>query len=601
MQRWRSNTLKDIVSYVSDSRLLGDNNSNNDYDIMDMNDVNNNNNNNNNNNSNTSNSTNKTTIDNNTNNNKTATNNNRKHKHNYYQYHQNLTFVTANSDDNDITNVSELLLLNKYIINKIVSEGLRYSIINRYFGNVQTFVSEFDNFIENRYNNNNPTPTGLSTYDYDNNEDNIYDNSNNNPYIFTEDDHDDDDDIFINTNSNNSNSKKVNKKMNATTKKHNKKSKQFQKGQIAIQTNRNTKNSNSIFYLLDTCRQYAELDSNGLYFLCNINDILILAQILDDENNNGKMSLNHKYIWSMAPVSTDDDKTLNWYKMFIRAFTNQKSILYGTNTNNNNHNNRGKNNKNKYKNRSNKNKPYMDENDEEYEAEDDATIFDFNSSVYDLDNLHLREEATTTTNNNNNNNRNSKNKKDDSDSNTYETSEQQQQQEQSYTSNINNNAADNINIDNNTNVDSDNIDNNIPIGTGYVYLTIPFPAHFYDPKYRPQHADDLIILEKLHQIYDIYLWLYYRFPYNFPDKSKAIKQKQICTELIALGLQTISVNSQNKTHMKNRRLIMEQEQEATDTDIYDNNKLDINGINSMNNNDGNESTHIAYSNKINNL
>ena len=66
----------------------------------------------------------------------------------------------------------------------------------------------------------------------------------------------------------------------------------------------------SLTQLLHTFNKFSDLDPSGLYFLCNMDDTFLLANVLDGVCG---LTLREKYVWSLAPVNHDDPQVMVWY------------------------------------------------------------------------------------------------------------------------------------------------------------------------------------------------------------------------------------------------------------------------------------------------
>ena len=75
----------------------------------------------------------------------------------------------------------------------------------------------------------------------------------------------------------------------------------------------------SLSQLLEIFREMSAVDSGGVFFLCDLDERLAIASLLDDIT---ALSFRERYIMSMAPVSRDDEEV----KIYFRRFAQDKAL-----------------------------------------------------------------------------------------------------------------------------------------------------------------------------------------------------------------------------------------------------------------------------------
>lgn len=82
----------------------------------------------------------------------------------------------------------------------------------------------------------------------------------------------------------------------------------------------------SMQYLLALFQRRAELDPNGLFFLCHMDSVFALARVLDKYP---KISLRDKYVWVIAPVSESDPLSMLYYETYVSQFEEKGIVNLG--------------------------------------------------------------------------------------------------------------------------------------------------------------------------------------------------------------------------------------------------------------------------------
>ena len=78
----------------------------------------------------------------------------------------------------------------------------------------------------------------------------------------------------------------------------------------------------SLSTLFSIFRVRADLDKNGLYFICDLEEKITLAKSIDSMD----MSFGDKYTFCMAPVNTDKKELLDWFQFLARSYSRQAEV-----------------------------------------------------------------------------------------------------------------------------------------------------------------------------------------------------------------------------------------------------------------------------------
>lgn len=87
---------------------------------------------------------------------------------------------------------------------------------------------------------------------------------------------------------------------------------------LIIKDNNDLFSSISLRYLLESFKQEVEMDKKDCYFICNFDESLVLANIVDEYRQ--ILSLQQRYLLCKAPVNIDDREVREAFKSFIQDY-----------------------------------------------------------------------------------------------------------------------------------------------------------------------------------------------------------------------------------------------------------------------------------------
>ena len=96
---------------------------------------------------------------------------------------------------------------------------------------------------------------------------------------------------------------------------------------------------------------------------------------------------------------------------------------------------------------------------------------------------------------------------------------------------------------------------------------VPFSMLPHIPLSGPRDQSELAQLEAVHRIFDLFIWLSWRFQPAFVGREIAAEQQAVCARLINEGLHTMAANRTSR--QDSAAVKMRQKRDALQTSMYD--------------------------------